>query len=424
MLVVAMPFPFVGGGGLRAYRSLRRYIKYGFNIYLHLPFGIYQAVIFNKEATLKHLKHLKIMGVKFAGFSYPIDIARNLMPKRVDLYIKSILPSISPSLFTGFRNVVENEEISLVMSLHEPLDSLYATIKLSERLGNVKTIALLQLPPLYGSKKRVENILTTMKIWYWATLDNCYERLLALLRLNIKNSAERKHMLDILDRITYFIAISKAIFEEMGEGFRGRRYAFDPGVSLNEEDVAIINSFSGCEKKDIIVFGGRPSAEKGLIEGLLAFKSLSKKYNNMKLYITGNISETLIARLKNFCKKLGIENKVIFTGFVPRAERFRIISQAKLMLYPSHVDGFPYAVLESLYLGTPIVGYNIPALRIYYSELGGVKLVKELDIEALSIEAINAIESKLYREVEKPEIKSWNDIMNEETSLIEKLALE
>jgi len=75
------------------------------------------------------------------------------MPECVDFHIKSILPSISPSLFTGFRNIVENKEISLIMSLHEPLDYLYATIKLSERLGNVKTIALLQLPPLYGSKK-------------------------------------------------------------------------------------------------------------------------------------------------------------------------------------------------------------------------------------------------------------------------------
>jgi len=93
-----------------------------------------------------------------------------------------------------------------------------------------------------AQKKRVENILTALRIWYWATLDNRYKRSLALLRSNIRNSAERKHMLDILDRITYFIAVSKAIFEEMGEGFRGRRYAFDPGVSLNEEDVAIINN--------------------------------------------------------------------------------------------------------------------------------------------------------------------------------------
>jgi len=71
MLVVAMLFPFTGGGGLRAYRSLRRYVKYGFNVYLHLPFGIHRVAISNKEATLKYLKDLKVMGVKFAGFLIP-----------------------------------------------------------------------------------------------------------------------------------------------------------------------------------------------------------------------------------------------------------------------------------------------------------------------------------------------------------------
>jgi glycosyltransferase involved in cell wall biosynthesis len=76
-------------------------------------------------------------------------------------------------------------------------------------------------------------------------------------------------------------------------------------------------------------------------------------------------------RIAKACKKLGIENKVVFTGFVPREKRFEIVAKARLMLYPSHVDSFSYAVLESLHLGTPVWATEYQALEIYYSKCSG-----------------------------------------------------
>jgi glycosyltransferase involved in cell wall biosynthesis len=90
------------------------------------------------------------------------------------------------------------------------------------------------------------------------------------------------------------------------------------------------------------------------------------------------------------------------------------------MLYPSHVDAFSYAVLESLHLGTPVVGYRIPALEIYYGKSPGVTLVEEGDIEALTVKAIDVLE-KGVEAVEPPKIKSWKEIMNEEIEIIRKL---
>ncbi|MCC6041583.1 MAG: hypothetical protein LM554_00325 [Desulfurococcaceae archaeon] len=90
------------------------------------------------------------------------------------------------------------------------------------------------------------------------------------------------------------------------------------------------------------------------------------------------------------------------------------------MLYPSHVDAFSYAVLESLHLGTPVVGYRIPALEIYYGELPGVVLVEEWDLEALAVNAMEILERRVDA-VEPPRIKSWEEIMAEEVRLIYKL---
>jgi len=117
---------------------------------------------------------------------------------------------------------------------------------------------------------------------------------------------------------------------------------------------------------------------------------------------------------------LGIEDKVVFTGFVPREERLRIVREAKLMLYPSHVDAYPYAVVESL-LGTPIVAYDIPAIDIYFRDLEGVRVVRELDVEAMTDEAIDVLTGGRV-EVEPPRLRPWDEIIEEEVGLIRRVA--
>ncbi|MEM2386373.1 MAG: glycosyltransferase family 4 protein, partial [Candidatus Bathyarchaeia archaeon] len=223
---------------------------------------------------------------------------------------------------------------------------------------------------------------------------------------------------EILEKFSKIVAVSKAIPKEMGSIWERRVIPLDPGVSLDDEDIQLINSLrraKSSEKKNYIVFGGRPTASKGLIEGLMAFKLISKSSPNLRMIVTGNIDDATLVNLNRFCKNIGI-NKVAFTGFLPRADRFRIVSESILMLYPSHVDAFPYAVCESLYLGTPVVAYKIPALEIYYGKLNGVKLVEGGDFEALAEEAINVLTNKV--DVEIPKIKSWDEIMHEEIGLI------
>jgi hypothetical protein len=89
------------------------------------------------------------------------------------------------------------------------------------------------------------------------------------------------------------------------------------------------------------------------------------------------------------------------------------------MLYPSHVDAFPYAVLESLYLETSVVGYRIPALEIFYGRCPGMELVEKGDIGALTVKAIDVLE-KGVDAVEPLKIKSWKVIINKEIEMIKR----
>jgi len=64
-----------------------------------------------------------------------------------------------------------------------------------------------------------------------------------------------------------------------------------------------------------------------------------------------------------------MRSKVIFTNFLSREDLYKLIRGACLVLYPSHADAYPFAVLESLMLETPVVAYRIPALQMYYGNV-------------------------------------------------------
>jgi glycosyltransferase involved in cell wall biosynthesis len=221
------------------------------------------------------------------------------------------------------------------------------------------------------------------------------------------------------------VGVTRATAVEMGGEWEGGMYCLNPGVALDPGDLQLINRVKAevREKGEYIVFGGRPVADKGLPEALIVFKALSKHYSGLKLVVTGRMRPRVRWRLGLMVRRLGLEGRVLFTGFIPREERFRVVASSRLMLYPSHVDAFSLAVLESLHLGTPVVAYGIPAVEIHFKGAPGVSVVDEWDLEAMVAEAANILDGR-YETPQPPRLKTWEEIMGEEVSLIYRLLKE
>ena len=287
-------------------------------------------------------------------------------------------------------------------------------------------MVLLQLPPFYGDEKRIKNIKEADRLWLEALGVSPFSlREVWTSFRGIIDARVSKNLKMLLNEFDLILAVSKSIPVEMGDEWIRKVVYLDPGVALPQKDIQLINRLTKKSRKEkIVIFGGRPVSRKGIVEALIAWRSILKGVDHKyKLVITGEIQPDVLSRLKVFCRKLGIENKVQFTGYLPRKERLSLVAKAKLMLYPSHVDSFSFAVLEALYLNTPVVAYNIPALRIYYQGLEGITLINEFDLEAFVQKSVELINTKNIS-TGKPRFKSWNEIMNEETNLIRKLVLE
>lgn len=398
----------MGGGELRAFKSITEYTRY-FNVFLLPPINMWDEFdVSCLRSDIRVLKPAVNPLIKKIYSNPKFNFIHILTPYTI---LRSLVKLNTPRYIDG------------VIVLHEHLDTLSLGRVLS-RESNVPSMALLQLPPFYGDRRRYHEIMKALKIWYQELYPREYVKKFLgrfIARFRACNSSS-KAMKELLNDYTLLVAVSRSIPLEMGDDWISKVYIMDPGVALDHEDLDIINQIkmNFRDKENYVMFGGRVDAGKGFIEALAAFKKILSNYSELKLVVTGYLSDYLKVRVLKYISRLGLTGKVLLTGYVARQKRLELVRRAKLMLYPSHVDAFPYSVLESVYLETPVVAYDIPALKLYYGKCNGVFLVREGDVEGLAAESMNALHPG-SSSTSPPVLRSWDEILREEISLIFKL---
>jgi len=197
-----------------------------------------------------------------------------------------------------------------------------------------------------------------------------------------------------------------------------------PGNAFDSE----LLKYRNRGKEEYVVFWSRLNQDKGLPELPDILKMINRK---VKLVVAGKFFDRYNERVFwNKVKKYGLE--VEYLGFIPREKLNEVVSKAKLFIYPSHVDGFSLVVLEALALGTPVVAYDIPAIRSVYGKLKAVKIVKEFDKARLAEEASKILslrESEIEDLMIDEELmrflnlySSWDNVANAVGKIIEKYA--
>ena len=104
---------------------------------------------------------------------------------------------------------------------------------------------------------------------------------------------------------------------------------------------------------------------KNIVRLIHAFAKLVKQDGYPgKLLITGSVSgHPYIRKMKRLCdtavKEIGMQECVIFTGFIPDDELDTLFRLADFLVYPSYFEGFGIPILEAMQVGTPVITSNI-----------------------------------------------------------------
>ena len=137
------------------------------------------------------------------------------------------------------------------------------------------------------------------------------------------------------------------------------------GVNLNlyngvERDYDFRRQYASDNEK-IILYVGRLVYEKGIQNLIAAMPKVLNGYHDSKLIIAGKGG--MIDELRDEVRRLGIENKVYFTGYLKLNQVTKMYKCADVAVFPSTYEPFGVVALEGMLSGTPVVVSDVGGLN-------------------------------------------------------------
>jgi len=141
-----------------------------------------------------------------------------------------------------------------------------------------------------------------------------------------------------------------------------------------------------------ILFVGNVKPHKNLSNALQAFRIFENNNEDYKFYIVGK-KEGFISGVDNINSLVkGIEEKVIFTGYITDFELKKYYANASIFFFPSKYEGFGLPILEAMSFFKPIVSSNAASLP----EIGGNSILycDPNDINDMAEKLQNVLDNK------------------------------
>jgi len=163
------------------------------------------------------------------------------------------------------------------------------------------------------------------------------------------------------------------------EKIRTIYYGIEPAPAAADRHALRASLNMGSE--DIVVgIIARLVEQKGHRYLIDAFAKAVTKNQKLRLLIVG--SGTLEEELKKQVNQLGVQEKVIFTGY--RSDTVDLLNVIDIFAHPSLWEGFGLSVLEAMNRGKPVVATRVSALPELIEDTVTGFLVPPRDVAALA----------------------------------------
>lgn len=355
------------GASVHIINVLKSLAKMGDDVTLYVPYFL----VNNK---IEILKDLEKAGVTIYPTVYDALEKYTSKIRTLNYFIQSHTVSLR------WNNIGDDKELlkgiekvnpDVIYDMHE--DSI--TLRLSYYIGkkvNKPVVKLLHLEPFRYSFGRGYRKFYGIKGFVYDTLMTIFYRL-----------DKKAYEIAMKDGVLRGIAaVSQAPIyysriDNIAKKYGTKIKVYKIGNAFDKEKIYKFRKLK--DKEEYAVFFARLVPQKGLIE----LPKIAEKLSS-KIIVFGKLfSESD----RKYLESRNIE----YRGFRPIDEVYETVSKAKVLIYPSHQDGHPLVVLDTLALGTTIVAYDIPAIRFVYEGLKPVKMVKEYDVLSMATVANNVL---------------------------------
>jgi 1,2-diacylglycerol 3-alpha-glucosyltransferase len=174
------------------------------------------------------------------------------------------------------------------------------------------------------------------------------------------------YLRNLLRRPEMVIFPSSPIEQEiLGHGIRTKAHTVIPtGVNRSvyrpeNRDPSVLSAY-GLEGKRVILHVGRLSLEKRLDVVLRAMRELAPQEPDLRLLVMG--SGPAEDDYKRMTRELGVEDRIVFAGFVPEEMLLKAYATCDMLVLASTFETQGLVILEAMASGTPVAGMRRRAI--------------------------------------------------------------
>jgi glycosyltransferase involved in cell wall biosynthesis len=172
---------------------------------------------------------------------------------------------------------------------------------------------------------------------------------------------------EMLERSNKIIAVSDFTRRELLQYYgieENKIRVIHNGVDVNKfkpaTDKVRAKSELGFNPKDVAILSvGRLYARKGLFTLIESMPKVVKRFRNARFVISGKGLSNEVEKLRVHAQKLGVKDNIVFTGYFPDSKLPRLYNAADVFAFSTFYENFPFAVLEALSSGLPVVTTNV-----------------------------------------------------------------
>ena len=163
---------------------------------------------------------------------------------------------------------------------------------------------------------------------------------------------------------------------------------------------------------------------KGHHIAIEALAQLLPSHPQARLVIVGDGEERV--RLGDLCQRLGVKDRVTFTGALPNVELFRWYSAADVLILASSREGWANVLLEAMACGTPVVAARIWGTPEVVAHAAAGKLVDRREGGAFA----QAISALLASYPDRAQVRSyaenfsWQSTTDAQLALFQRIAVQ
>lgn len=218
------------------------------------------------------------------------------------------------------------------------------------------------------------------------------------------------------DRSDIIITISEFSKKEIEKymGIEGSRVQVVPcGVdckkyngSISESQVDAVKGKYRIEGS-YILYMGTLEPRKNIALLIEAYYALAKEKDNLPKLVIAGKKGWMYEQLFDMVVEYGLDDRVVFTGYIEDSDSPALMSGAELFVFPSIYEGFGIPPLEAMACGTPVIISDAGALLEVAG--GGAVVFRSGDAADLKVRISQLMENEETRKKVSIEGRKWTE---------------